>query len=71
VTAQNLQSGAETRATNCVIVFVALDDAGRPTPVPHWEPQSAEDRALAESAQRILDLSKQMEQQAAVLSSAG
>jgi acyl-CoA hydrolase len=52
-------------------VFVALDDAGRPTPVPHWEPQSAEDRALAESAQRILDLSKQMEQQAAVLSSAG
>jgi acyl-CoA hydrolase len=68
VSAQNLQSGAETRNTNCVIVFVALDDAGKPTPVPHWEPQTSEERALAESARGILELSKQMEQQAAALS---
>jgi acyl-CoA hydrolase len=53
VTAQNLQSGAETRATNCVIVFVALDDAGRPTPVPHWEPLSPSQRSgFSNSASR-------------------
>jgi acyl-CoA hydrolase len=67
VKAKNLQTGAETLTTSCVIIFVALDAAGHPTPVPHFEPQTAADKALAASAQRIVETSKQMESQVAGL----
>jgi acyl-CoA hydrolase len=41
---------ATTVATRCLVVFVAVDDAGRPTEVPPWEPSTAEQRALQEAA---------------------
>ena len=49
--------------THCVIVFVALDaPEGTPMPVPPWQPQSQEDRELAEYALQVMALGKNVEQ---------
>ncbi|MDQ3161167.1 MAG: acyl-CoA thioesterase [Pseudomonadota bacterium] len=47
--------------THCVIVFVALDDAGKPVEVPSWEPVCEEDRRLSEYATQVMALSKDIE----------
>jgi 4-hydroxybenzoyl-CoA thioesterase len=44
----------EALTTHCLTVFVALDPAGRPTPVPAWVPRSEEDRRLADHAQALV-----------------
>jgi acyl-CoA hydrolase len=49
------------KTTHCIIVFVALDDAGKPTPVPKWHPETEEDRALEAYALRLMDLRKSIE----------
>ncbi len=48
--------------THCMIVFVAIDDAGKPIPVPTWTPQNDEDRRLAEYAEQVMALSKGIEE---------
>jgi len=58
VGARNLATGAETLATHCVIVMVATDESGKPTPVPVWEPQSDDDRALAAYARKLMELDR-------------
>lgn len=66
VLACDLKSQKERLATSCVIVFVALDSPdGKPTAVPSWQPDNDDDRRLADYAQRMMDLSKAMEQQVA------
>ena len=47
--------------THCVIVFVAVDEAGQPVPVPAWKPRSDEDRRLSEYAVKVMALSKGIE----------
>jgi len=47
------RSQTRTRTTRCVMVFVAINDAGKSTPVPSWSPVTDEDRWLAEYAQRL------------------
>jgi acyl-CoA hydrolase len=42
--------------THCLIVFVALDAQGRPTPVPPWKPRNDEDLALERHAQHLIEL---------------
>ena len=42
--------------THCLTVFVALDDDGRPRPVPRWRSGNAEDRALEAHALNLIDL---------------
>jgi len=57
------QPGEERLCTHCVIVFVALDGVeGKPTAVPDWDPQSDEDKRLAEYAQKVMALSKGIEE---------
>jgi acyl-CoA hydrolase len=66
VVASDLKNQDERRATSCVIVFVALDsENGRPTPVPPWKPTSEEDSRLAHYAERLVELSRGMEQEIA------
>ncbi len=49
--------------THCMIVFAALDGVeGKPAPVPPWQPQTDEDRRLAEYATQVMALSKGIEQ---------
>ena len=53
--------GRERLCTHCVIVFVAVDEAGQPVPVPAWKPRSDEDRRLSEYAVKVMALSKGIE----------
>ena len=53
--------GGERLCTHCVIVFVAVDDDGKPVPVPSWTPQDDEDRRLSEYAMQVMALSKDIE----------
>jgi acyl-CoA hydrolase len=50
--------GAYLRTTHCIIVFVAIDEQRRPTPVPPWQPASERERALEQYAQRHHQLRK-------------
>ncbi len=49
------------RTGHCVIVFVALDENGRPKAVPAWTPVSDTDRALQAYALRLTELRKLMD----------
>jgi len=50
VSSADVATRAYDPATTCLLIFVAKDADGRPTPVPAWEPATAADRALAASA---------------------
>ena len=49
------------RTGHCVIVFVSLDENGRPQPVPAWAPLTETDRALQAYALRLIQLRKLMD----------
>ncbi len=51
VTAQNLITGEHTHTHTAYFVYVALDDAGRPTVVPPLQLESDDDRARWQAAQ--------------------
>jgi acyl-CoA hydrolase len=61
VAAGDPRSRSISKTTHCIIVFVALDDEGRPAPVPKWEPRTEEDRALQNHALRLMELNKVIE----------
>ncbi len=50
-----------TRTGHCVIVFVALDEQGRPRSVPPWTPVTDTDRALQAYALRLIELRRLMD----------
>jgi acyl-CoA hydrolase len=52
---------ALTEATRCLVVFVAVDDAGSTVAVPRWEPRTAEQRALQEAATARVGVRAQIE----------
>lgn len=56
VAAGDPRQAVRERTTDCVIVFVAIDDAGRPAAVPEWAPVSDEDVALQTHVRRMLAL---------------
>jgi acyl-CoA hydrolase len=51
----------KSRRCHCVIVFVALNEAGRPNPVPVWTPETKTDHALQQYALRLIELRKIMD----------
>ncbi|MBS0194609.1 MAG: acyl-CoA thioesterase [Proteobacteria bacterium] len=50
VYSRGLREPEWTRTTHCLIVFVAVDEAGKPHPVPAWIPETETDRLLADYA---------------------
>ena len=57
------RDGVYAQTTHCVIIFVAVDDAGKPVAVPGWEPQTDDDRAQVAYAKRLMELRKGIEQE--------
>ncbi len=47
--------------THCVMVYVALDEAGVPLVAPVWTPQTEDDRVLQSYAERLTVLGRQLE----------
>jgi len=47
-----------SKAIHCLMVFVAMDENGRPTEVPRWNPTCEEDVSMEHYAARIMELRK-------------
>ena len=54
-------TGGLEPATQCLMIFVAVDADGRPTPVPSLEPRSMEERLLAGWAEQRKELRDQVQ----------
>ncbi|MBB1473594.1 MULTISPECIES: acyl-CoA thioesterase [unclassified Luteimonas] len=62
VRARDPMGGDDRLCTHCVIVFVAVDrDTGTPLEVPGWTPTSDADLRLCEYAEKVMALSKGIE----------
>ena len=67
VSSADPKKGTFTEATRCLTIFVAVDDSGRPVPVPAWHPSTPEDerrqRGAVDRVQIRADIEAAMEQQ--------
>jgi uncharacterized protein (TIGR00369 family) len=63
VSAGDPKEGLYTKTTQCVIVFVAVDDGGTSVEVKRWKPESEQDVALEQYAKRLMQLRKQTEKE--------
>jgi acyl-CoA hydrolase len=61
VSAGDPRSRSFRRTTHCIIVYVAIDENGKPISVPKWQPATEEDRELEAYALRLMDLRKGIE----------
>jgi len=61
VRASNPQKLRFTQTTHCIIIFVALDENGRPVPVPKWHPRTEQEKALEKYVVRLMELRKAIE----------
>jgi acyl-CoA hydrolase len=55
------KEGHFRKTTHCIIIFVAVNDDGKPIAVPAWIPQSEEDQALESYAKKLMALRKGIE----------
>lgn len=62
VSAGDPKEGLYTKTTQCVIVFVALDE-GKPVEVTRWEPKSEQDVVLEHYAKRLMELREDTEKE--------
>ena len=44
------REGIFTRASDCLVIFVAMDENGKSTPVPKWVPQTEEEERVEKAA---------------------
>ena len=63
VWASDTRARARHKTTHCIIIFVAMDDEGKPVEVPAWKPRTAEDRKLAGYATRLMQLRQSIERE--------
>ena len=62
VRARDPMGGASRLCTHCIIVFVALDADGKGVAVPAWAADGDTDRRLADYAEKVMALSKGIEE---------
>ena len=63
VSAGDPKEGLYTKTTQCIIVFVAVDDRGMSVEVERWEPKSEQDIALEQYAKKLMELRKDTEKE--------
>jgi len=49
------------KTTHCVIVFVSVDEDGKPKPVKQWEPITEKEKHLEHYAKKLMQLRKDIE----------
>lgn len=62
VSSSGLREQTETQAVHCLLIFVAVDDKGKPQGVPNWSPVTEEEVALEQYARDMMALRKQLQQ---------
>lgn len=50
--------------THCILVFVAVDGNGKPTPVPAFSPETAQEKRLNNYARKMIELRRNMQDEA-------
>lgn len=55
------REGKFTRAADCLVIFVAVDENGKPTPVPAWEPTTDEEKQTEKAALSRVELRRDIE----------
>jgi acyl-CoA hydrolase len=63
VFASDPRSREARKTTHCIIVFVALDEAGKPAAVPAWQPEDEHGLQLQSYARRLAQLRKGIEEE--------
>lgn len=63
VKAADARLGEFRAATDCILVFVAVDDEKRPVAVPEWRPESIEDRRISEGAVLRIDARRRIHEE--------
>ncbi|MDF0533700.1 acyl-CoA thioesterase [Shewanella yunxiaonensis] len=46
--------------THCIVIMVAVDESGQPTPVPEWIPTTKRDIELRDSALKLVEMRKKI-----------
>ncbi len=62
VVAEDIRKGAVRHANSCFFTMVAVDDEGRPTPVPPLQPETSDEKRRFAAAQIRRQLRQEMEQ---------
>jgi acyl-CoA hydrolase len=65
VSSRDPKAQAAASTTHCVIVFVAVDEAGAPVPVPAWIPITNDDIEMERYAKKLMELRKGIENEMA------
>ena len=60
VRAGDMKTGHMEKITECLVVFVAIDDDGKSLPVREWLPETPGDSALAERVKAHLDAARSL-----------
>ena len=61
VSAGDPRDGHFQETTHCIIIFVAMDDEGKPVGVTPWAPRTEEETALERYAVRLMELRRTIE----------
>lgn len=61
VYSKEIIGGEFKKTTHCVIVFVSMDEHGKPTNVPCWIPKTEQQKAMEGYAKRLMELRKDIE----------
>ena len=61
VSAGDPRDGQSQETTHCIIVFVAVDEDGKPVTVTPWEPRTGEETAMQQYAVRLMELRRSIE----------
>ncbi|MDO6459338.1 acyl-CoA thioesterase [Granulosicoccaceae sp. 1_MG-2023] len=54
-----------TLTTHCIVVMVAVDENGSPVKVPEWVPQTEQEKKLRDSALKLVELRKDINEEMA------
>jgi acyl-CoA hydrolase len=63
VCSRDPREGEYEQTTSCLMVYVAIDADGRPTPVPRWDPSTPEDESLQAHAMRLMALGHEIQEE--------
>jgi acyl-CoA hydrolase len=63
VFSKKITGGKFSKATHCIIVFVAVDAQGKPTSVPAWIPKTEEEKKMEAYAKRLMELRKAIDEE--------
>lgn len=63
VCSRDPREGEYQQTTSCLMVFVAIDASGRPTPVPKWQPVTPEDEVFQARAMRLMALGQDIQKE--------